>query len=68
MKVTSYYLAQAKRLIRRYVQTGEVIVKLARDNGFKRAYTDADIRLLSCCHAALKMYSIGHLPRYYLTV
>ena len=43
IKVTSYSPAQPKRLIRQYVQTGEVTVKLARHNGFKRAYTDAAI-------------------------
>ena len=47
IKVTGYSLAQTKRLIRQYVQTGEVTVKLARNNGFKRTYTDADIRLLA---------------------
>ena len=47
IKVTGYSLAQTKRLIRQYVQTGEVSVKFARNNGFKRAYTDADIRLLA---------------------
>ncbi len=47
MKVTDYSLAQIKRLIRQYVKTGTVKVKLARRNGFKRAYTDSDIRLLA---------------------
>ena len=47
IKVTGYSLAQTKRLIRQYVQTGTVCVKLAHRNGFKRAYTDADIRLLA---------------------
>ena len=47
IKITGYSSAQTKRLIRQYVQTGEVTVKLARNNGFKRAYTDADIRLLA---------------------
>jgi len=47
MKVTDYSLAQIKRLIRQYVETGTVTVKLARRNGFKRAYTEADIRLLA---------------------
>ena len=47
IKVTGYSPAQTKRLIRQYVQTGEVTAKLARHNGFKRAYTDADIRLLA---------------------
>ncbi len=47
MKVTGYSRAQIKRLIRQYVNTGTVAVKHARRNGFKRAYTDADIRLLA---------------------
>ena len=47
MKVTGYSLAQTKRLIRQYVKTGTVSVKPARGNGFKRAYTEADIRLLA---------------------
>lgn len=47
MKVTGYSLAQTKRLIRQYVKTGTVSVKPARRNGFKRAYTEADIRLLA---------------------
>ena len=47
IKVTGYSLAQTKRLIRQYVQSGTVTVKLAHRNGFKRAYTDADMRLLA---------------------
>jgi len=47
IKVTGYSLAQTKRLIRQYVQSGTVSVKLAQHNGFKRAYSDADIRLLA---------------------
>ncbi|MEE8057485.1 MAG: hypothetical protein V3T17_06585 [Pseudomonadales bacterium] len=47
MKVTGDSLAQTKRLIRQYANTGTVAVKPARRNGFKRAYTDADIRLLA---------------------
>ena len=47
MKVTDYSLAQTKRLIRQYVKTGVVSVKPARRNGFKRVYTEADIRLLA---------------------
>lgn len=47
MKVTGYSLAQTKRLIRQYVKTGTVSVKPARRNGFKRAYTEVDIRLLA---------------------
>ena len=47
MKVTGYSLAQTKRLIRQYVKTGTISVKPARRNGFKRAYTEVDIRLLA---------------------
>ena len=47
IKVTGYSLAQTRRLIRQYVKKGTVSVKPARRNGFKRAYTDADIRLLA---------------------
>jgi transposase InsO family protein len=47
MKVTGYSLAQIKRLIQQYAKSGTVIVKPARGNGFKRAYTDADVRLLA---------------------
>ena len=47
MKVTGYSLAQTKRLIRQYVETGTVLVSPAHRNGFKRAYTEADIRLLA---------------------
>ena len=47
MKVTGYSLAQTKRLIRQYVKTGTISVKPARHNGFKRAYTEVDIRLLA---------------------
>ena len=47
MKVTSYSLAQTKRLIRQYTETGTVCVKPSRRNGFKRTYTGVDIRLLA---------------------
>lgn len=47
MKVTGYSRAQIKRLIQQYTQTGTVCVKTARRNGFKRHYTEADIRLLA---------------------
>lgn len=47
MKVTGYSLAQTKRLIRQYTQKGTVSVKPARRNGFKRLYTEFDIRLLA---------------------
>ncbi len=47
MKVTGYSRAQIKRLIQQHVKTGVITAKQARYNGFKRAYTDADIRLLA---------------------
>ena len=47
MKVTGYSRAQIKRLIQQYVKSGSVKVKVAHRNGFKRTYTDADIRLLA---------------------
>ena len=47
MKVTGYFLAQTKRLIRQYLKTGTILVKPARRNGFKRAYTEVDIRRLA---------------------
>ncbi len=47
MKVTSYSHAQIKRLICQYIKTGKVTLKLARSNGFKPTYTDADVRLLA---------------------
>jgi len=47
MKVTGYSHAQIKRLILQYAQTGRVMVKPARRNGFTRTYSDADIRLLA---------------------
>ena len=45
MKVTGYSRAQKKRLIQQYAKKGTGSVKPARRNGFKRAYTDADIPL-----------------------
>lgn len=47
MKVTGYSHSQIKRLIQQYTKTGAVTVKPARGNGFKRSYTDADVRLLA---------------------
>ncbi len=47
MKVTGYSLAQTKRLIQQYVNTGTLTVKPARRNGFSRRYTETDIRLLA---------------------
>lgn len=40
-------LAQIKRLIQQYATTGLVVVKQTRSNGFKKTYTDADVRLLA---------------------
>jgi len=47
MKVTGYSKAQIKRLIQQYVKSGSVKIKVARRNGFKRTYTEVDIRLLA---------------------
>jgi len=47
MKVTGYSHAQVKRLIKQYVRSGSVRLKLACRNGFSRAYTESDIRLLA---------------------
>ncbi len=47
MKVTGYSLAQTKRLIQQYIKTGRVIAKPARGNGFRRTYSEQDIRLLA---------------------
>lgn len=47
MKVTTYSLAQTKRLIQQYTQTGKITVKLACRNGFKSTYAPVDIRLLA---------------------
>lgn len=47
MKVTGYSKAQIKRLIQQYAKSGSVKVKVARRNGFKRTYTEVDIRLLA---------------------
>ena len=47
MKVTGYSRAQTKRLIQQYVKSGSIKVKVARRNGFKRIYTEVDIRLLA---------------------
>ena len=47
MKIAGYSRAQIKRLIQQYVKSGAITVKRAPANGFKRAYTDADIRLLA---------------------
>ena len=47
MKVTGYSHAQTKRLIRQYVKSGAITTKPARRNGFKRAYSETDIRLLA---------------------
>ena len=47
MKITGYSRAQIKRLIQPYVKGGVITVKRTPGNGFKRAYTDADTRLLA---------------------
>jgi len=48
MKVTGYSHAQTKRLIQQYVKKGTVAVKsVPPRNGFKRKYSDADVRLLA---------------------
>ncbi len=47
MKVTGYSRSQINRLIHQYIQTGTIVTKPARHNGFERHYTDADIRLLA---------------------
>ena len=47
MKVTGYSRAQTKRLIQQYVKTGTISLKSATRNGFKRTYTEFDIRLLA---------------------
>lgn len=47
MKVTGYSHAQSKRLIQQYRKTGTVTVKRSHRNGFKRQYSDPDIRLLA---------------------
>lgn len=46
-QVSGYSPAQLKRLIRQQRDTGKVIHRPARNNGFKRLYTDADIRKLA---------------------
>jgi len=45
--VTGYSLAQTRRLIQQYTQSGQITVKSTRSNGLKRIYTEADIRLLA---------------------
>lgn len=47
MKVSGYSRAQIKRLIAQHRKSGTVAAKPARHNGFKRRYSDADIRLLA---------------------
>ena len=46
-RVSGYSPAQLKRLIKQQRETGKVIHRPARSNGFKRQYTDTDIRLLA---------------------
>jgi transposase InsO family protein len=47
MKVSGYSLAQVKRLIKRYRETGELAPRHCTARGFARRYTKADIRLLA---------------------
>ena len=47
LKVASYSHAQTKRLIRQYLNTDKVTVRLARGNGFKPTCTSTDVRLLA---------------------
>jgi hypothetical protein len=47
IKITSYFHAQTKRLMRQCVNTGKVMLRLARGTGFKPTYTSADVRLLA---------------------
>lgn len=46
-RVSGYSPAQLKRLIKQQRDTGTVTHRPARTNGFKRQYTDADVRLLA---------------------
>ena len=46
-RVSGYSPAQLKRLIKQQRDTGTVTHRPARSNGFKRQYTDADVRLLA---------------------
>ena len=46
-RISGYSPAQLKRLIKQQRDTGTVTHRLARRNGFKRQYTDADVRLLA---------------------
>ena len=47
MKVSGYSLAQVKRLIKRYRETGGLTPRQCTARGFARRYTKADIRLLA---------------------
>ena len=46
-RVSGYSPAQLKRLIKQQRDTGTITHRPARNNGFKRQYTDADVRLLA---------------------
>lgn len=46
IKVTGYSKPQLTRLIRAYVETGHIQWKPAKHNGFKKKYSDKDLRLL----------------------
>lgn len=55
-RVTGYSRAQVTRLIGQYVNTGRVVLARRGSQGFKKWYTDADIRLLAhtdACHSTL---------------
>ena len=47
MKVSGYSLAQVKRLIKRYRETGKLAPRQRTVRGFARRYSKADIRLLA---------------------
>lgn len=47
MKVSGYSLAQVKRLIKQYRETGKLTPRQCTARGFARRYTKADIRLLA---------------------
>ena len=47
MKVSGYSLAQVKRLIKQYRETGKLTPRRCTARGFARRYTKADIRLLA---------------------
>lgn len=46
-RVSGYSPAQLKRLIKQHRETGRIVHRPARGNGFQRQYSDADARLLA---------------------